>query len=232
MFADIPYSLEKADKKLLLQPVPTVWIWLTRQGLLMDWPVGRLSGWIASLASRRFSVSHTNKDGRFRVIDGNTTLQPLRDMGETVAVVKIQPKSHWIAIHYRIWGINMEENVKTDGRKGLVTPSTALLNQRLATFLKPRMLTEYEKKIAAAEKGWNFRSHYTRCSSFLIAISVTDWFIRILRKIPILIGLNNISMLRKKLDNRVIDFQKNNFAALSVGDGREKAYPLPAALRN
>ena len=29
-----------------------------------------------------------------------------------------------------------------------------------------------------------------------------------------------------------IDFQKNNFAALSVGDGREKAYPLPAALRN
>jgi len=24
----------------------------------------------------------------------------------------------------------------------------------------------------------------------------------------------------------VIDFQKNNFAALSVGDGREKAYPL------
>jgi hypothetical protein len=29
-----------------------------------------------------------------------------------------------------------------------------------------------------------------------------------------------------------IDFQKNNFAALSVGNGRKKAYSLPAALRN
>jgi len=46
----------------------------------------------------------------------------------------------------------MEENVKTDGRKGLVTPSTALLNQRLATFSKPRMLTEYEKKLLRQSK--------------------------------------------------------------------------------
>jgi|GEM_PF-1375141 len=29
-------------------------------------------------------------NGRFRIIDGNTTLQALRDMGETVAVVEIQ----------------------------------------------------------------------------------------------------------------------------------------------
>ncbi len=33
-------------------------------------------------------------NGKFRVIDGNTTLQALRDLGETVAVVEIQPKSH------------------------------------------------------------------------------------------------------------------------------------------
>jgi hypothetical protein len=38
----------------------------------------------------------------------------------------------------------MEENLKNGGRKSSVTPSTALLNQRLDTFSKPRMLTEYE----------------------------------------------------------------------------------------
>lgn len=46
----------------------------------------------------------------------------------------------------------MEENVKTGGRKGLVTPSTALLNQRLATFSKPGVLTEYEKKLLRQSK--------------------------------------------------------------------------------
>jgi len=38
----------------------------------------------------------------------------------------------------------MDKNSKIGGKKGSVTPSTALLNLRLATFSKPRMLTEYE----------------------------------------------------------------------------------------
>jgi hypothetical protein len=46
----------------------------------------------------------------------------------------------------------MEKNLKTGGRKSSVTPSTALLNQRLATFSKPRMLTEYEVKLLRQSK--------------------------------------------------------------------------------
>ena len=46
----------------------------------------------------------------------------------------------------------MEKNLKTGGKKGLVTPSTALLNQRLDTFSKPRMLTEYEIKLLRQSK--------------------------------------------------------------------------------
>ena len=51
------------------------------------------------------------------------------------------------------WETLMEKNLKTGGKKGLVTPSTALLNQRLATFSKPRMLTEYEIKLLRQSKG-------------------------------------------------------------------------------
>ena len=50
------------------------------------------------------------------------------------------------------WETLMEKNLKTGGKKGLVTPSTALLNQRLATFSKPRMLTEYEIKLLRQSK--------------------------------------------------------------------------------
>jgi len=46
----------------------------------------------------------------------------------------------------------MEKNLKVGGKKSLVTPSTALLNQRLATFSKPRMLTEYEIKLLRQSK--------------------------------------------------------------------------------
>jgi hypothetical protein len=47
----------------------------------------------------------------------------------------------------------MEKNLKNGGKKGLVTPSTALLNQRLDTFSKPRMLTEYEIKLLRQSKS-------------------------------------------------------------------------------
>jgi hypothetical protein len=46
----------------------------------------------------------------------------------------------------------MEQNLKVGGKKSLVTPSTALLNQRLDTFLKPRMLTEYEIELLRKSK--------------------------------------------------------------------------------
>ncbi|MFZ4439087.1 MAG: hypothetical protein ACOYOS_11705 [Syntrophales bacterium] len=46
----------------------------------------------------------------------------------------------------------MEKNLKTGGRKGSFTPSTALLNQRLDTFSRPRMLTEYELKLLRQSK--------------------------------------------------------------------------------
>ncbi len=37
-------------------------------------------------------------------------------------------------------------------RKGSFTPSTALLNQRLATFSRPRMLTQYEIELLRQSK--------------------------------------------------------------------------------
>jgi len=46
----------------------------------------------------------------------------------------------------------MEKNLKIGGRKGSFTPSTALLNLRLDTFSKPRMLTEYEIKLLRQSK--------------------------------------------------------------------------------
>ena len=46
----------------------------------------------------------------------------------------------------------MEENSKSGGAKSSVTPSTALLNQRLATFSKPRMLTAYEIELLRQSK--------------------------------------------------------------------------------
>ena len=46
----------------------------------------------------------------------------------------------------------METNLNHGGRKGSVTPSTALLNQRLATFSKPRMLTQYEIELLRQSK--------------------------------------------------------------------------------
>ena len=46
----------------------------------------------------------------------------------------------------------MEKNLKTGGKKRMLTPSTALLNQRLATFSGPRMLTEYEIKLLRQSK--------------------------------------------------------------------------------
>jgi len=46
----------------------------------------------------------------------------------------------------------METNLKDGGWKGSVTPSTALLNQRLATFTTPRMLTQYEIELLQQSK--------------------------------------------------------------------------------
>ena len=46
----------------------------------------------------------------------------------------------------------MGKNLKSGGRTGSFTPSTALLNQRLDTFSKPRMLTEYEIKLLRQSK--------------------------------------------------------------------------------
>ena len=46
----------------------------------------------------------------------------------------------------------MVKSWKTGGSPGSVTPSTALLNQRLATFSGPRMLTEYEIKLLRQSK--------------------------------------------------------------------------------
>ncbi len=44
-------------------------------------------------------------------------------------------------------GAIREKDLKICGRIGSFTPSTALLNQRLDTFSRPRMLTEYEIKL-------------------------------------------------------------------------------------
>ena len=46
----------------------------------------------------------------------------------------------------------MEKNLKNGGWKGSVTPSTALLNQRLDTFSTPRMLTPYEIELLRKSK--------------------------------------------------------------------------------
>ena len=46
----------------------------------------------------------------------------------------------------------MEKNLKIGGRKSIFTPSTALLNQKLDTFLRPRMLTESEIKLLRQSK--------------------------------------------------------------------------------
>jgi hypothetical protein len=46
----------------------------------------------------------------------------------------------------------MEKNLKIGGRKGSLTPSTALLNPKPGTYSKPRMLTEYEIKLLRQSK--------------------------------------------------------------------------------
>ena len=46
----------------------------------------------------------------------------------------------------------MEKNLKTGGRQGSLTPSTALLNPKPGTYLEPRMLTEYEIELLRQSK--------------------------------------------------------------------------------
>ena len=46
----------------------------------------------------------------------------------------------------------MDKNSKAGGSTDSVTPSTALLNQRLDTFSKPRMLAPYEIELLQQSK--------------------------------------------------------------------------------
>lgn len=46
----------------------------------------------------------------------------------------------------------MDKNLKTGGKSGSVTASTALLNQRLATSNAPRMLTPSEIELLRKSK--------------------------------------------------------------------------------
>jgi len=46
----------------------------------------------------------------------------------------------------------MEKNLADGGRKGSLTPSTALLNPKPGTYSEPRMLTEFEIKLLRQSK--------------------------------------------------------------------------------